>query len=155
MPNHNQIDWTVASSINVANYQLERSYDAEYFELLGEQPAQQNNQTQQYQFIDPDPRPGLTYYRLSEQNMDGRREIIALDVLDRNSATHIYPSIVADFLTVHMHHASTATLYNVVGSQTMHFDFIAGRNQVSLAHLPTGIYMLQFASGQTKKILVD
>ncbi|MEO5948732.1 MAG: metallophosphoesterase [Chitinophagaceae bacterium] len=66
------VDWTTTTEINNRLFTIERSADARHFETVGTVNGAGNaDALKTYQFIDPAPLEGLSFYRLSQTNQDG------------------------------------------------------------------------------------
>jgi len=77
---------TVTSEINNDFFTLERSRDAMDSEIIGfVEGAGNSSQTLHYEFVDYDPLPGISYYRLKQTDFDGSYEYsqwVAVEVND-------------------------------------------------------------------------
>ena len=87
-PNYNMVDltWVTQTEINMSHYDVERSIDGEFYEVINRVQGNGNtNMETQYIAIDNDPFSGVNYYRLKQFDRDGRfkySEIRAVNVLD-------------------------------------------------------------------------
>lgn len=87
-PNYNMVDltWVTQTEINMSHYDVERSIDGEFYEVINRVQANGNtNMETQYIAIDNDPFSGVNYYRLKQFDRDGTfkySEIRAVNVLD-------------------------------------------------------------------------
>jgi len=87
-PSDNIVDltWVTHTEINMSHYDLERSIDGEFYEVINRVQANGNtNLETQYFAIDIDPFSGVNYYRLKQYDRDGTfkySEIRAVNVLD-------------------------------------------------------------------------
>ncbi|MBW6498623.1 MAG: hypothetical protein K0B09_09560 [Bacteroidales bacterium] len=69
------LNWATGSEINNDYFTLERSRDAVDAEIIGFiDGAGNSSHTLHYQFIDHDPLPGISYYRLKQTDYDGSFE---------------------------------------------------------------------------------
>jgi hypothetical protein len=69
------LNWATGSEINNDYFTLERSRDAVSAEIIGfVDGAGNSSQTLHYEFIDHDPLPGISYYRLKQTDYDGSFE---------------------------------------------------------------------------------
>lgn len=74
-PNGNVVDvtWSTASEFNSDYFVVQRSLDGEFFEDVMEVNAAGNSSTvKNYSSIDPEPYPGISYYRLKQVDLDGQ-----------------------------------------------------------------------------------
>ncbi len=69
------LKWATGSEINNDFFTLERSHDAVNAEAIGfVEGAGNSSQTLHYNFVDHDPLPGISYYRLKQTDYDGSFE---------------------------------------------------------------------------------
>jgi hypothetical protein len=69
------LNWATGSEINNDYFTLERSRDALNAEIIGfVDGAGNSSRTLHYQFVDRDPLPGISYYRLKQTDYDGSFE---------------------------------------------------------------------------------
>jgi hypothetical protein len=69
------LNWATGSEINNDYFTLERSRDAVSAEIIGfVDGAGNSSQTLPYEFVDHDPLPGISYYRLKQTDYDGSFE---------------------------------------------------------------------------------
>lgn len=68
------LDWSTASERNNDHFTVQRSRTAVDFEAIGTVPGAGDSQTLiTYRFKDPNPYPGLSYYRIEQTDLDGTR----------------------------------------------------------------------------------
>ncbi|MFL5731333.1 MAG: NosD domain-containing protein [Cytophagaceae bacterium] len=83
------IQWSTASELNSRQVEIQRSADGIYFETIGVIPANGNSFTiKEYSFEDKNPLQGISYYRLSQTDIDGKKflsEVRSLDLLEELS----------------------------------------------------------------------
>ena len=66
------LNWITASEINNRIFIVERSNDGKNFKPVGELPGAGNSNTiRKYSLIDDDPKMGVNYYRLRQEDYDG------------------------------------------------------------------------------------
>ncbi|MCB0790638.1 MAG: hypothetical protein H6595_01810 [Flavobacteriales bacterium] len=101
---HVRIDWRTATEHDLSHFQVERSADAEHFASIGQVTAMGNSLTEQnYALIDPEPLPGVNYYRLVPVDDDGtpnEGHIVSAYFARNDEDLHIYPQPVTDRLHV-------------------------------------------------------
>lgn len=73
------VDWSTVSQRDNDFFDVERSVDGNTFESIGEiKGAGTSTQTLNYNFLDPDPLNGLSYYRLRQTDYNGASETFNL-----------------------------------------------------------------------------
>ncbi len=66
------VQWTTTSEVNNRHFTIERSANTQRFEIIGiVNGAGNSNSEKAYEFIDPAPLEGISFYRLSQTNFDG------------------------------------------------------------------------------------
>jgi uncharacterized repeat protein (TIGR01451 family) len=63
----------------------------------------------------------------------------------------IYPNPALDDLSVFSNKKSHLNLFTVLGQKKEEYSLVVGKNKLNIAHLPKGIYFLQFTSGSSKQ----
>jgi len=82
-----QLDWKVYSENKVKNYEVERSADARSFTSVGSLPALYNNTTDgDYGFFDANPLSGTSYYRIKNNDLDGKSSYSIVIRVNRNKS---------------------------------------------------------------------
>ena len=91
-----QLDWKVYSEDKVKNYEIERSADGRSFTTVGSLPALYNNTRDgDYGFFDASPLPGISYYRIKNNDLDGKSAYSIVVRVNRNKAIkglNLYPN---------------------------------------------------------------
>ncbi len=84
-----ELRWSTASELNNARFLIERSGSDGYFRSIGEAKGAGTTSTpQDYQFTDRAPLPGSNYYRLRQEDYDGKFEYSqVIAVQSRESST--------------------------------------------------------------------
>lgn len=104
---HHVLSWTTASESRNDYFEVERSRDGIAFQILGrvKSLAADGNSASAltYTFTDAEPLLGHNYYRLSQTDFEGRRQVSSavIDIRNGNSSTWtIFPNPVANRLNV-------------------------------------------------------
>ena len=86
----NLLFWATATEENSKYFQIERSLDGTNFELVGTVEAANNSNTlREYSLMDANAPTGLSYYRLSEVDLDGKVTYADVISLERRGSTTI------------------------------------------------------------------
>jgi hypothetical protein len=151
------LGWATAREDNNAYFQIERSRDRNAgsglsFESIATVPTQAvdgNAITElTYSFTDPQPLPGINYYRLSQTDRDGSRTIASTIIaLSREEPlTVLFPNPVSaageasiEPVITHMGYQISDLLGRIVQRQ----DAPGVLGRVSLGSLPAGVYLLR------------
>jgi Secretion system C-terminal sorting domain len=95
-----QLDWKVYSENKVKSYEIERSADARTFTTVGSLPALYNNTSDgDYGFFDANPLVGTSYYRIKNNDLDGKSSYSIVIRVNRNKTIKglsLYPNPVVN-----------------------------------------------------------
>lgn len=155
--------WTTAREVNHAHFVVERSADGRSFQALDQVAGQGQADTEQsYGYVDAQPLPGLSYYRLRQVDLDGsvsysELRSVRLGSANRFTLLRAYPNPAGESLTlqVHLPHTTDVQLevLDARGRRVLHQHqaLTAGEQTLSLAteSLSSGVYLLRLqASGE-------
>jgi len=91
-----QLDWKVYSENKVRSYEIERSADGRSYTSVGSLPALYNNTSDgDYGFFDASPLPGTSYYRIKNNDLDGKSAYSIVLRVNRNKTIKglsLYPN---------------------------------------------------------------
>ncbi len=167
----NRISWITATETNSDVFLLERSENGVDFSLIASIDAEGGTSAMAYEFLDKDAPAGLSYYRLSERDMDGI-ELVVTEVisLERGEIvfgiTSVSPMPIQDFVTVAFSSLKegkvTVELFNVTGQLLLSnsMDAVQGANamELNLDAYSTGIYFISLSDGidtMTSKVIIE
>ncbi len=141
--------WTTASESNSSHFDIERSRDATSFNKIGTIAAAGNSSTViNYEFLDTNPFPGISYYRLKQVdfNDDFTYSDIVSVKFENSSIFKVYPNPTNKWLIVDVTDVKNTqiSIFNELGQvvtpeiQT-HFDsgFL-----INMSELANGIYSI-------------
>ncbi|HMP94758.1 MAG TPA: T9SS type A sorting domain-containing protein, partial [Phnomibacter sp.] len=154
-----QLNWSTYAEIDNTGFYIERSADGQKFSSLGFVPTKAANGNsvgrQQYEFVDVNPLNGANFYRIRQQDKDGKfgySNVISLVV--RNAAnqniSQLYPNPANGQLTVALNQLRgsqvqvqiTNAAGVVLSSRRMGVS-TQGNIQLSTASLAPGMYVLK------------
>jgi len=91
-----QLDWKVYSENKVRSYEIERSSDGRTYTSVGSLPALYNNTSDgDYGFFDANPLSGTSYYRIKNNDLDGKSAYSVVMRVNRNKTIKglsLYPN---------------------------------------------------------------
>lgn len=92
-----ELNWSTASEINNAGFEIQRSSDGRHWELLDFVPGAGNSDIAiTYQYIDSEPMKGIQYYRLRQVDFDNQHEFSQTISINFRSSTgelgELYPN---------------------------------------------------------------
>ncbi|MCU0430903.1 MAG: T9SS type A sorting domain-containing protein [Cytophagaceae bacterium] len=154
----NRIEALLNASATSATIQIERSYDANQWEVVYQKPVNDQVNVQEISFIDERVLGGITYYRLVAASASGDREIMAMANVhhQQSSAPGVFPNPnQGDFTLTNL--PSQASRYVISDLQGMKVaeNTIQGDESptVQVNHLSAGIYYMTIYS-ETKQWVV-
>ena len=149
------LNWRTTNETGVHAYVVERSLDGNNFLPLGTVKANNTAGSHGYTLADNLPIPGINYYRLKPVDRDGKFSYSNILILrneqESGFITTIYPNPVSKLLNVEMSSKTSQTIFMELTDYTGKkllvntLTVLQGINQhqISLEHLPAGIYILQ------------
>lgn len=92
-----KLSWETANEISCLNFEIQRSADGKSFATVGTEPAANKNKNA-YAFLDKTPLPNLTYYRLKQNDADGKFKFTPIRkvMTEGLETTSFYPNPVTD-----------------------------------------------------------
>ncbi len=147
-----KLQWQTASETDNKEFIISRSVDGQQFSAIGKVVSSGNTTTgNNYVFYDKKPVNGINYYRLEQQDFDGK--ITDLGIRDVNvsltdNKVEVYPNPTQDIVNV----AFVAGVYNQIqlidisGKILRQISLGSSTTQttISLSNLASGTYLLKF-----------
>ena len=157
------LTWQTATEQNNEKFIVERSNDGESFETIGiVAGAGNSSHLLNYSFTDSDPAPGISYYRLTQQDFNGETSSSAVIAVDRNCISAdeaeitLYPNPADEYfdldLTLFSDAEGRGTLFDQTGRPILYIPvghLTSGLNsiRVLIGNLGAGIYFLKMNVG--------
>ncbi|MBD3636268.1 MAG: T9SS type A sorting domain-containing protein [Crocinitomicaceae bacterium] len=157
----NILKWVVASEEDNDRFIIERSYDNENYEVIGEvQSIGDHFDEYEYEFVDDrNPAPNV-YYKLSVIDNNGKQEMLAIkylaDMTDIGFENlMLYPNPAVNAVNIRFTEKAEGTpttieIYSQLGElvKTYHFETTTGMNdfQMNLEELDQGTYLVKIIS---------
>ncbi len=158
------LKWETASEQNNSEFIISRSSDGSHFATLATlKGAGTTTVLNKYQFTDFNPLSGSNYYRLQQQDLDGKLTDLGLRVLNfdfNTAALNVYPNPVKTQVTVifkaQQYH--NLALVDITGRVLNSVELKPNQTAVNIstANLNAGVYLLKLsgrAGAQTVKVL--
>jgi hypothetical protein len=163
------LTWTTATEINNAGFTIERSQDTKTFESIGYTPGAGNsNMLISYNFIDSEPLPSISYYRLRQTDYDGAFKFSKLVSVINKGASYVHQVFVPSdgslsFVTSSQEGNLSIEIMDISGKIVYSTNFYNETSSVHTMNIPQmskGIYLLRVYSHsgneyQTLKFLVN
>jgi hypothetical protein len=145
-----EISWATAAEIDNDYFTLERSEDGINWNIIGEEKGAGNSTVRlDYRFVDYNPIPGLSYYRLKQTDYDGQFEYFdpAVVLYEPDNPFKVFPNPTTDYIQL----TTSSELNNAVISiknmngqaQSISIDPSNHQANIDLSGLPTGVYLLE------------
>lgn len=154
------LNWSTASEQNTKDFEVLHSTDATNWTTLGKRLAAGNsNHTREYSYTHNYPLKNsvYNYYRIKQNDLDGQfsySKIISIIYNERGADVMAYPNPASDKITVFTSIDEDVRLVNLAGSIVWRAKLTAGRQEINVAHLPKGVYLLQ-AGATSRRILLQ
>lgn len=159
-----RLDWVSATEINVSHYEVERSFDALFFERIGNVDAVGNSTTESvYQLYDrkiPDVRTNtIIYYRLKMVDLDGSFKYSDIRGVnfggDQISGVRMYPNPTNSFLNLDINVSSFAEekgdlkVFDALGKLILSKKVIGnGIETIDMGRMTNGVYHVVLTQGE-------
>lgn len=162
------VQWATSAESNNAKYTIERSADGKKFTEIASIPAAGNTTGKSYQWIDENPLVSLSYYRLVQTDLDGRKEIFQVKKILNTVLTdrtliiskNPFSTELSAFINVAHTQPVTVTLADINGRivTTQYAKYAAGMAEINIStsSLPKGVYFLKVKGEdfvQTQKVV--
>jgi len=151
------LEWEVASQVNNDYYTIERSIDCENWEKISSlKGAGSTNQLMKYTTYDEKPYVGVSYYRLTQTDYDGKFETfkpISI-IYDKPIRLSINPNPVEDKLNLYLGEnlrgMTNVTIVNSKGQEIFSKSFLGEYNMINLqvGKYKRGYYLLEVDHNQ-------
>lgn len=165
--NETLLTWATLSEDRNKGFDIERSNDGQRFESLGFVASKAengySNSKLEYTFSDNSPKAGKNYYRLKQADFDGTFSYskVAFVNNDGSQSVNVYPNPAVNNVSIDAqgYDNARAVIYNVLGMQVAARQLQNGVNQISVGHLPNGVYNVHIVDAQgnttTHKIVIQ
>jgi hypothetical protein len=152
------ISWSTASEINNDFFTIERSSDMTNWEIIGKvDGAGNSNQYLKYEYIDYNPKSGISYYRLKQTDYDGQFEYFSPVAVRsfENVEISLFPNPNNGIFNVQISHGIELAEIKIINMAGQVVESFASNGQtivpVNISHLNKGTYQVVVLSD--RKIL--
>lgn len=163
---YNLLQWTTATEINNDYFEIEKSHDGVLFNKIGELQGSGNNTGNiKYEFIDDNPNPGISYYRLRQVDFNGKFEYSNTVAIKQSlgAEVSIFPNPTSDRLKFNFVSKEGGNFKIVINdlsktiySESMYIE--AGNNIINLDYfklIAKGFYFVKVIDEQGNTIKID
>ena len=155
-----ELNWSTASEQNTKDFEVQYSTNTQDWSVLGTVAAAGNSSTtKEYNFTHNSPlkRSIYNFYRIKQNDLDGKfsySKIVSIVYNEPGPEVQVYPNPVKDVITIYLAESQQLRLVNMAGATVWQGFKTAGRSQLSVSHLPKGVYMLLTVKGP-QQILIQ
>jgi len=153
------LSWSTANEQNSENYIVQHSSNGNTWTNIGNIAAALNSNTiQQYSLLHNNPVKGVNYYRIAQQDADGRTsysKIVTLLFETQLKKLIVYPNPVTDGqLNIQVEEEGMVSIFNSAGVLVWNKRLPAGAQPIDVSKLNKGVYQLK-AGKETVQIAVQ
>ena len=151
------LKWATATETNNDHFTIERSKDAQSWQMVAQvNGAGNSNQIQNYSLDDQESIGGLSYYRLTQTDFDGRFETfspVAVSCSENALQPEVqyFPNPFTSELVAEIKNytnsAATLNIFDIQGKKVAEYTFETKHLAINLKELPTGKYIAELIAG--------
>ncbi|MCK9613835.1 MAG: T9SS type A sorting domain-containing protein, partial [Bacteroidales bacterium] len=157
------INWTTATETNNDYFTIERSIDAQKWNVLTQiEGAGNSNAIKYYTVRDDNPYDGISYYRLKQTDYNGQYEYfnpvsVRCDSEESTPIISYYPNPFTSEVVIDIHNLSATkaslVIYDLLGNKVYEniFSMVEEINKkftIDLNRLPVGVYIASFVTDE-------
>ncbi|MBS1558665.1 MAG: T9SS type A sorting domain-containing protein, partial [Bacteroidetes bacterium] len=147
--------WETESELNNDFFTLERSADGNVFEPITTlKGAGTTSVTTDYSYIDENPLPGISYYRLKQTDFDRHETIAGIAFIENKGegfSFNVYPNPVSSGENLNSNFSGSAIIYDALGQPVL---MVNSARQMNVSSLSSGIYMVRTRTGQVQRFII-
>lgn len=144
------LNWTTATEVNNAGFDIERSADGRSFSKIGvvysKAAGGNSNEKLSYSYVDASPLAGINYYRLRQVDHDGKSEYSKIEQVSFGTASgvKVYPNPAISTVNIEASEGSKVSVYNMIGQRMEVRSSGSGRlTTLDVSSLSAGNYTIQ------------
>ncbi len=138
--------WETENEQNTSHFEIERSSDGKNFEQIGTRASANTPGRHSYDATDYSAENGINFYRIKQVDSDGKfaySSIVSARIEIKGVLT-ITPNPANDFIVLKgIEKAEKVTIYSATGQIFKQWQNVAGHQQLNIANLQPGIYLLK------------
>ena len=142
--NQVRLNWVTASELNNDYFTIERSRDAINFVSIATIPGNgSTTMMSHYTWIDQRPISGTAYYKLSQTDFDGTKEIFKTRSVNCNKDNNVslYPNPIENVFLLNSKYGGSISLIDQAGRFVLEQRIIAGKNTIQSDQITSGSYI--------------
>jgi hypothetical protein len=147
-----------SSEQGTTNFIIQHSTNGTDWDNVGTTAAAGNSSVNKfYSYVHTAPSSGANYYRLIEQDFDGKQsysKVIYIQLNGNSSHFSVYSAVASNgLLNIRLDKAATIQIFNSAGSQVMLKELQPGVQQLNLGKLSAGVYRIR-ANAETISFII-
>ncbi|MBS1490953.1 MAG: T9SS type A sorting domain-containing protein [Bacteroidetes bacterium] len=150
-----KLAWETESELNNDFYTLERSADGNVFEQITTvKGAGTTSVTTDYSYVDENPLPGISYYRLKQTDFDRHETVVGIAFIENKGAGfsfNVYPNPVSSAENLNSNFSGSAIIYDALGQPVL---TVNNARQMNVSSLSSGVYMVRTSTGQVQRLII-
>jgi hypothetical protein len=147
--NEVRVTWQTAMEKNNAYFDIERSEDGKEFRSIGQVKGKGNTSSGfNYSFTDEKPSESINYYRLKQNDTDGRFEyshVLAVNNKPKDDRFVVSPNPVSDVLNIEYlgknNDIRNIEIYDILGKLVYQVSNDLQENEIDIHYLQSGTYI--------------
>lgn len=153
------LQWSTASEMNSSDFQIEHSADEKNWEMIGSVVTNNSNEINSYSYIHLDPSTGINYYRIRQNDKDGKYSYSKTVSVKMNQEAAVFKVLVnpvpAKALQLQINNTANQiiSLTSSGGKTIWVKEFSPGLHTINI-NQPGGIYLLK-AGRQTERLIIQ
>jgi hypothetical protein len=154
------LKWKTDNEVNTLSFDVERSMDGVHFVKVGEVVAANSPGVHEYMFKDNHPVNGVNYYRLKQNDKDGKftySAVLTLTLGNSRQGLLVYPNPATNTISINtglIAASKSVSIYNMLGKRILEQQFVNGQAmQVDVKALPAGTYKLIVSDGVKSEVI--
>lgn len=153
------LNWSTAMEQQTKYFVIQQSINGADWNNIGTSASSGNSSNIKfYSYVHSSPNNGGNYYRLIEQDINGRQHfsnVIYINMQDKAASLSIYPTLSLNgYINVKINENTKVQIFDNAGSLLMVKQLQKGVNQLIIDKLPAGFYRLN-AGVETSSFLVQ
>jgi len=158
------VSWETSAEINNNYFLVEKSQDGKSFEQIGTlKGARNSNSIRKYQILDSKPFEGISYYRITQVDFDGKSESFKPMVLNNihslDNSLKVYPNPARNIVSISTQNKNIQIqIFNSYGMMIMQLQNINDNFNIDISNLAPGNYIIKAVSNnytEYKKLIVE
>ena len=156
------LNWETANEVNTQSFNIEKSKDGKIFEAIGNIQANNISGTNYYTFKDENAFPGISYYRIKQQDKDGKYAYSTVLSIENkeNLKFSVYPNPCTDYISLSYPASTSETELNIVNimgekviSQKIAAGIVLTNTKIDVSFIPSGYYVVVLNDGENKSFV--